>query len=291
MADTQALARTDGGGELSRTEFSRAQVELIRRTVAEGTTDDELAIFLHQCRRTGLDPLARQIHCIVRGKGDNRKATIQTGIDGYRLIAERTGRYAGSERPVYEDWDVPELRSATVTVYKLVGGERIPYTGVAYWEEFYPKGQYTGMWDKMPRLMLAKTAEAQALRKAFPADLSGVYVEEELHQAGAIEGTVTRRSPPRPAAVAAPRATVQTVSEPRGEALSRLPVDEPQANPAERPAPPASQGQIDKIYELGGGGGMDSEALERWCMEHFEGLAPADLTRKQAEAAIAALKG
>lgn len=162
-----------------------SKIELIRRTVAKGATNDEMDIFLHQCRKTGLDPLAKQIYFQKRQnkKTGESQMTIITGIDGYRLVAQRTGQYAGNDDPVFDDEAKP--RKATVTVYRIVGGIRCPFTASARWEQYYP-GDYLGfMWNKMPHLMLGKCAEALALRKAFPAELSGVYTAEEMHQAGA----------------------------------------------------------------------------------------------------------
>jgi phage recombination protein Bet len=158
-----------------------SKVELIRRTVAVGATNDELELFLHQCRKTGLDPLARQIYCIKRGD----KATIQTGIDGYRLIADRTGLYAGNDDAVFEGNDDGHPLQARVTVWKLVGGQRCPFSATARWAEYFPGERGGQMWRKMPYVLLAKCAEALALRKAFPADLSGIYTDAEMHQADA----------------------------------------------------------------------------------------------------------
>ena len=80
-------------------EFSSEQLDLIRRTIAAEASDDELALFLYQAKRAGLDPLSRQIHLVGRydRKAGRKVHTIQTSIDGYRLIADRTGRYAGSD--------------------------------------------------------------------------------------------------------------------------------------------------------------------------------------------------
>ena len=122
-------------------DFTPGQITTIKETVAVGASDNELRLFLYQCSRTGLDPLSRQIHFIKRGG----KATIQTGIDGFRAIAERTGKYAGNDDYLFNN----------------------------------------DMWKKMPYLMLGKCAEALALRKAFPNDLSGVYTEDEMQQANA----------------------------------------------------------------------------------------------------------
>lgn len=141
----------------------------------------ELAVFFHQAQRSGLDPFAKQIYLIGRrNRRENRTDyTIQTSIDGMRLVADRTGRYAGSDRPRFGEDGGDKY--AEVTVYKMVAGQRVPFTGVAYEVEF--RQERSPMWTKMPRTMLAKCAESQALRKAFPADLSGIYGSEEMDQA------------------------------------------------------------------------------------------------------------
>lgn len=175
--------------------FDDDKLALIKRTVAKDATDDELALFLHQARRMGLDPLARQIH-FQKFKSKNGKDNVSfiTTVDGYRLIADRTGRYAGNREPVFDgvikdanygySQNGPDIPAkATVTVYKVVGGKVREFSHSAYWKEYYP-GQYRGhMWRQMPHVMLAKCAEAGALRKAFPADLSGVYTRDEMDQA------------------------------------------------------------------------------------------------------------
>ena len=90
---------------LSKTlDFTRDQIELIKRTVAKGATDDELKLFLYQSKRTGLDPLSKQIHFVKRhnNKTEKDEGSIQTGIDGYRVLAERTGVYAGNDNPIFD---------------------------------------------------------------------------------------------------------------------------------------------------------------------------------------------
>ena len=161
--------------------FNEEQLSLIKTTVAKGTTNDQLRLFLYTCKRTGLDPLAKQIHCIVRNTKNGPVMSIQTAIDGYRLVADRSGKYAGNDDPVYDNEEKPT--KATVTVYKIVSGVRCAFTATARWEQYYP-GELQGfMWKKMPHLMLGKCAEALALRKAFPAELSGLYTNEEMQQA------------------------------------------------------------------------------------------------------------
>lgn len=168
------------------------KLDLIKRTVAVGATNDELALFLYTAKRTGLDPLTKQIHFIKRrqwnksANGYIEVGTTQTGIDGYRAIATRTGELAGIDDAVYDSEEGVYPKKAAVTVYRLVNGVRTPFSASARWNEYVSTdrdGNPVAMWKKMPYLMLAKVAEALALRKAFPNDLSGLYTAEEMSQA------------------------------------------------------------------------------------------------------------
>lgn len=167
-------------------EWTPEQLDLIKRTVAKDCTADETKLFLYQCSRTGLDPLARQIYAVKRGG----KMVIQTAIDGYRLVADRTGYYAGSDDAVFTGAPQKDL-CASVTIWKMVSGQRCPFSASARWGEYYPGDSQGTMWKKMPHTMLAKCAEALALRKAFPADLSGVYTAEEMDQATVVDVKAT----------------------------------------------------------------------------------------------------
>jgi phage recombination protein Bet len=162
------------------TTFNPSQLELIKNQIAKGCTDGEIEYFIGVCQRTGLDPFQRQIYAIRRKDNKVEKMTIQTGIDGYRLIADRTGRYAGSDDPIHHCDAAGNLTRSTVTVWKLVGGVRCPFTASALFDEYVQ--QSSPMWTKMKFTMLAKCAEALALRKSFPADLSGIYTTEEMMQ-------------------------------------------------------------------------------------------------------------
>lgn len=174
--------------ELIKTEFSGDQVALIKSQIAPKATDDELKLFLYQARRTGLDPLTRQIYAIHRWNGQQKKEvmTIQTSIDGFRVIAERSGDYGGQDEPIFTETD-SKIISCKLTVYRFRNDVRYPAAvGVAYWDEYVQKdkeGKIIGLWAKMPHVMLAKVAEALALRKAYPQDLSGLYTGEEMSQA------------------------------------------------------------------------------------------------------------
>ncbi len=153
--------------------------------INESVGQSDLDLFLHQAQRTGLDPFAKQIYMVSRYDGRTKKQrwTIQTAIDGYRLIADRTGCYVGSTETWAENGD--GLVSATVTVDKMVAGVRCSFSATAHWNEYVQTsrdGKPMLMWARMPHRMLAKCAEALALRKAFPQDLSGMYTAEEMAQ-------------------------------------------------------------------------------------------------------------
>ena len=198
--------------DLQTIEFDSSKLDLIKRTVAKGATQDEFELFLHACKRTGLDPLMKQIHAIKRWSAAEGRETmaIQTGIDGYRLVAERTGKYAGSDEPVFEmQAGAPYPSKATVTVWKIVEGQRYPFTASAHWDEYVQKkkdGTITSFWQRMPKGQLGKCAESLALRKAFPAELSGVYTHEEMQQAenDVSEKEVMKRALNTPAIISIP---------------------------------------------------------------------------------------
>ena len=203
--------------------FSDARVQMIRDQVAKGAPDFIFAAMIDIAKRRRLDPLAKQISLIKFGG----TWTIITTIDGYRALAEQTGQYAGQDAPIFTYADPPTMtnakkkapESATITVHKMLNGMVLPFSATVYWEE-YSTG--TNNWSSMPRTMLAKVAESHALRKAFPAVMSGLYTSEEMDQA--VEGTA--------------REVIEHVNRQTGE-IHNAPQRPAQAPPRALPAKPA----------------------------------------------------
>jgi phage recombination protein Bet len=193
------------------------QLAALKQIGLENAPKGELGVFLHYCQRTGLDPFARQIYMISRGG----KYTIQASIDGLRIVAQRSGKYGGQTKTLWCGadgvWKDVWLEStppvaAMVGVYVL--GNEHPTYATAKFDSYAVSysGKLSGLWAKMPDLMIAKCAEALALRKAFPQDLSGVYTSEEMEQVD----THAKPAIAKPAEQTHTEVSVEVVQEPVG---------------------------------------------------------------------------
>lgn len=178
-------------------EFNDTQKAALQQIGVDVNRPADVAVFFHQAKATGLDPFKREIYMITR-KG---KPTIQTGIDGFYKIADRASRANGGT------WGIPEtywcgtdgvwtdvwLQSGPPAAAKVtVERDGSKFTTVAITDEYRATGP---MWDKMPARMIAKCAEALAIRRAFPDDLSGLYTTEEMQQA---DNPAQQRPQPQP---------------------------------------------------------------------------------------------
>lgn len=187
------------------------RLELLRHTYANGCTPAEFDLFVAAARRLDLDPFARQITLTQRRKKVNGQwvnvAEPVVTIDGFRAVAEKSGSYEGQTPP---QWCGPDghwvdvwLEStppaaARVGVHRA--GWKEPIWGIAQWEAYAATnrdGELTGWWKKGGPHMLAKCAEALALRKAFPNTLGGVYTSDELGAEPAASATVDPAPAPR----------------------------------------------------------------------------------------------
>lgn len=188
-------------------QFTQEDIALIRDTVCKGANEIEFKLFLNQARTTGLNPLARQVFAVKRWDSNlGREAmTIQVSIDGFRLIAERTGQYAGQTAPqwcgedgVWKDVWLSDSAPAAARVGVLRHDFKEPCYGVARFNGYAQRkkdSSLTVMWLKMGDVMIAKCAESLALRKAFPQELSGLYTSDEMAQATTEETAQPHKNP------------------------------------------------------------------------------------------------
>lgn len=201
---TPATAPSEGVAPLMA--FSPAEIDIIKHTYMPGASDDELSVFVKVCLLRQLNPFTRQIYPIKRrqkrGGGWVDVWQHQTSIDGFRLVAKRTGRYRGQTTPLFTGqdgvWVEAWLHSFPPAACK-VGVHHAdfdaPIFAVALWVEYvqtFDDGNPMAMWAKMPTVMLSKVAEALALRKAFPEELSGLYTTDEMAQADSAESREAR---------------------------------------------------------------------------------------------------
>lgn len=211
-------------------DYAEDFVQTVKEVYAKGATDTELKLFLQTAKRTGLDPFARQIYCIKRYDSSQQKTVMSTqvSIDGFRLIADRTGAYVPSKEPTYTFDADGQLESATAYIKKLVGGTWHEVSATAFFSEYVQKtkdGTPNSMWKKMPRLMLAKCAESLVLRKAFPAELSGLYTPEEMGNGDEVVEATNEAHPHLKLATPATAATAAapvTKEEPLNKQLAEL---------------------------------------------------------------------
>lgn len=190
VVEPQALARPAQSDPLRS--LTSQEIEVLRNTIAKGLDDHELRLFITFCQHKGLDPFTREVYAFRRWDARSQKwiVVFGIGIDGFRSLAERTGQYAGQLGPfwcgqdgVWKDVWLADEPPAAAKVGVLRHGWQQPLWAVARWKSYAQTakdGRLVESWARMPDLMLAKVAEALALRRAFPRQLGGLYAPEEF---------------------------------------------------------------------------------------------------------------
>lgn len=213
-SDETAIVKIDRGGHIQRRPemaWTDEQRAMIRSQYAKGASEQEFAVLLEQARLKRLNPLLGQIHFVKRWSREGDIWATQTGIDGFRSIADETGNYDGQDEPEFDYEDIlnaktgevmgKRIKSARVRVYRK--DITRAFVAVAFMEEYVQKtrdGAVTKMWAEKPHIMLSKCAEALALRKAFPQELGDIYTKEEIHtdEAPSIGEQLSGAMAPRP---------------------------------------------------------------------------------------------
>lgn len=235
--------------------FTADQKKIILDSFLNGASEKEAAVLMEVARARELNPIFQEIHFVSRWN-QQRKCHVwsaQVGIDGFRTLAERTGLYNGQDEAEYQYDKDGNLFSCRVKVYRK-GIER-PFVGLVFWDEYVQKAKDANgqeyvikMWREKPRLMIAKCAEAQAFRRAFPRDTSGLYIPEEMPPVEPEIKALTEASVPPPVPTLAPNTEATEESNPAEPVPSNDP--EPEAQPT--PAAPVVQARKLPIQDVAG---------------------------------------
>lgn len=170
-------------------------------SIFPGAKPESIVMAVQYCKARNLDVLMKPVHIVpmpVTVKGETYKDdktvyrdVVMPGIYTHRITASRSKGYAGQDAPVFGEVkkfeigglpiEAPEY--CTVTVYRMLEGQRVPFSHTEFFEEAVAtkqNGQPNSMWVKRKRGQLSKCAEAGALRKAYPEELGGEMTAEEM---------------------------------------------------------------------------------------------------------------
>jgi len=200
---------------------------------------DAVKLALDYCRARKLDPFKRPVHIVPMWNSSLRREveTVWPGISELQTTAARTGQWAGmdepkfgpivrkkfsgnvgrqgQERAVTVEVSYPEWCS--VTVYRMVGGQRCGFSEPVWWEEAYARQGRSAvpneMWAKRPRGQLMKVAKAASLRAAFPEENGNDYAAEEMEGREIEAGGVTIEHEPEPETAAAAQSLAEAPPE------------------------------------------------------------------------------
>lgn len=195
-------------------EWTRERLDLIKKTVCpQGIGDDEFALFIEQCKRSGLDPLLKEAFCVKRRQNIGTKER-PNWIEKYEFQPAETGMLSRSEEfpdhrgvtasAVYSGDSISIDAGAGVVVHSFVPGkargnllgawakvEREGRTATVVWLDLAGYQQSSAMWGRIPSTMMEKCARVAALRKAYPRAFGGLYIKEEMPQDEVVDTQVS----------------------------------------------------------------------------------------------------
>lgn len=160
----------------------------LKNSIYPGAKEESVMMALDYCRARQLDPLLKPVHLVPMSVKDQKSGknewrdVVMPGIGLYRIQADRSGDYAGAHEPEFGPDVTQSLNGVEVTYpqwckytvsKRMPSGEIVEFSAKEYWIENYATGGRdttapNAMWKKRPYGQLAKCAEAQALRKAWP---------------------------------------------------------------------------------------------------------------------------
>jgi phage recombination protein Bet len=172
--------------------WPREKIDLIKRTCAPDATDDELQMYLHVAKNSGLDPLRKQLH-FMKYKG---RVTMVADVNGLQERAAEEPDFEGITHAVVYEKDTLEIDQVKGEVVrhtnnpfgqngKILGAWAIvrrkgmlPFLAMCRFEEYF--SSYNDLWKSKPAVMIDKCAKSTALRLAYPKKLGGIYDKAEL---------------------------------------------------------------------------------------------------------------
>lgn len=233
-------------------------ISVLESSLYPGAKPESIKLVISYCRAAGLDPIQKPVHIVPmsvkKGDGYEWRDVVMPGIGLYRTKAARTGQHAGTSEPEFGPDVTTKLGGVEITFpswcrvvvrRRLPSGEHAEFAAVERWLENYATAKRdseapNAMWRKRPYAQLAKCAEAQALRKAFPEIGSEATADEMagkvIDDAGIIEGTATERHEPsavsimpkKKASKSAPSEAATATADPvdRGALAAHAPADD-----------------------------------------------------------------
>lgn len=187
--------RVESANALSMNETEICKV--LQTSLYPGAAMDSIKMVLGYCKAAGLDPMQKPVHIVPMwdSKSNSMRDVIMPGINLYRTQAARSGECAGVTEPEFGE-EITETIGGVTVVYpkwcrvtvkrRLPSGEIVEFTAKELWKENYAvKGGKeksiapNSMWMKRPSGQIAKCAQAQAFRMAFP-EMAGAYTAEEM---------------------------------------------------------------------------------------------------------------